>query len=282
MKRCCIVGTAPSYRETPWNDPSLEIASLNDAYALGLPRADRWYENHPFDEMWFRPRTMKVVDASLVPPGAYIRPEGHIEWLKKQAETIPVYLQHEPPEGWPANAHRLPIEQIHATFGDDYWASGPSYILAHLYLQGYRDIWITGIHLATEAEYREQRPQFEALINRLLGIDITLTKKDGFRFYQGKDLRVVLPQSSPIMQHGWKYAYEKRPQPKPNPYRDELASVAKEKNDLIRALVHWPEGKDRSHAVERLRRLEIIELDCKQMLQKAAASSVVLTAAVAA
>src|SRR5690349_21053380 len=103
MKRVCIVGTAPSWKETPWHDPSLEIWGLNDGYMLGYPRANRWYELHPFDKMWFRPKTQKAIKASDIPVGFYVRPEGHDEWLKKQAETIPVFLQKEPPAGWPAN-----------------------------------------------------------------------------------------------------------------------------------------------------------------------------------
>lgn len=270
-KRMCIVGTAPSYKQTPWNDPTLEIWSLNDAYMLGIPRADRWFELHPLDKMWFRPRTQKTVNAKDIPDGHYVRPEGHLEWLKKQAQTIPVFLQKEPPADWPAHARRLPIEQIQSAFGEDYWASGPSYMLALAMLEGYREVWVTGIHLSTEAEYREQRPQWEHLLGRFLGPKVTHVKKEGWRVYEG-DITLVLPESCPILRHGWKYAYETKPQPKPNPYRDELALVRRQKQDLIKALLHMADGPSKTAAMERLQRLEIIELDCQQMLSKANAS----------
>lgn len=277
MKRCCIVGTAPSWKETPWNDPSLECWGLNDGYMLGMPRADRWFDLHPIDHMWFRPKSMDVVDAKDVPPGSYIRPEGHLEWLKKQAETIPVYLRDAPPQDWPANARRMPIERIEAEFGSDYWASGPSYMLALAILEGYTEIWITGIHLSTQAEYIEQRPNWEHLLGRVLGKSYTVERKHGFRFYKG-DVTIVLPESCPILKHGWKYAYEQKPQPAPNPYRDELAEIRKQKQELINALVLWPADKPKDRALERLRRLEIAEMDCQQQLAKASMSSGVIKA----
>jgi hypothetical protein len=200
-KRVCITGTAPSWKMTPWHDRSWEIWSLNDAWMLGPKRWDRWYELHPIDKMWFRPRDQRVINQAAIPKGAYIRPEGHLEWLKEQAKTIPVFLQAAPPADWPANAHRFPIEAVHQAFGDDYWASGPSYMLAQAWLEGYTEIMITGIHLATEAEYREQRPQFEALIGRLLGPKVALEKRDGFRIYTGA-ITLWLPESAPILSHG--------------------------------------------------------------------------------
>lgn len=277
MKRVCITGTAPNYKQTPWTDPTLEIWSINDAYNLGFPRADRWFELHPFDKMTFRPKTQKFVHPKEIPAGHYIRPEGHVEWLKKQAETIPVYLQNTPPADWPANARRFPIEQVQQAFGEDYWASGPSYMLALAVLDGYTEIWITGINLATEAEYREQRPNWEFLLGRLLGPNVTQSKKNGFRVYDGH-IRIVLPDDCPILKHGWKYAYEPKPTPTPNPYREELRQARTDKAALVTALVNWPVGKDKAQALERLRRLEIVELDCQQMLAKANASSGTLVA----
>ncbi len=68
-KRCAIVGTAESWKDTPWDDPSLEIWSLNDAYSLnGFQRADRWFELHPTDKFYFRPKQQRAVYAELVPP----------------------------------------------------------------------------------------------------------------------------------------------------------------------------------------------------------------------
>jgi len=180
-----------------------------------------------------------------------------------------VYLQTEPPNDWPANARRFPIEAVHQAFGDAYWASGPSYMLAQAWLEGYTEIMITGIHLATEAEYREQRPQFENLIGRLLGPTVTTEVANGFRVYRGA-VSIWLPESTPILSHGWKYAYEHKPEPPPNPYRDELKRTAKTKNRLIEQLIVWPAGEDKTDALEQLNRLAVIEEDCHMQLQRAA------------
>lgn len=269
-KRVCIVGTAESWRQTPWTDPSIEIWSLNDAFSLGFPRADRWFELHPFDQMWFRPANQHFVDPRDIPKGAYVRPAGYLDWLKTQAKTIPVYLQNDPPSDWPVNAQRFPLEKVSAAFGDRYWASGPAYMLALAALEGYAEIWITGIHLATEHEYREQRPNWEFLLGRLLGPDVKESTIEGFRVYDGK-VRIVLPASCPILMHGWRYAFDPKPERPVDPWKAEWKAVQKEKDALIKALVNWPRGKDKAHAMERLRRLEIAQLDIQQQRQKAAA-----------
>ena len=87
-QRCCIVGTAPTWQMTPWNDPSVRIIGLNDAYVLGFPRVDEWYELHAFDKYTYRKLSQKVIRATDVPPGHYVRPIGHLEWLQQQAMTI--------------------------------------------------------------------------------------------------------------------------------------------------------------------------------------------------
>ena len=267
-KRVCIVGTAPSWRDTPWADVGLEVWSLNDAMMLGLPRASRWFEIHPLDKMVFRPKTQKFVKAEDIPPGHYMRPEGHIEWLREQAKTIPVYLQQVPPEGWPGHAQRFPIERVTEAFGADYWASGPSYMLALALLEGYTEIWITGIHLSTEAEYREQRPQWEFLLGRALGRNVTHSRIPGFRVYDGA-IRLVLPDACPILTHGWKYGYEPKPTPPPNPYAAEWKATQKEKHALVKDLVYWTKGPAAKRiAMERLARLEVIEQDIQNQTAK--------------
>jgi len=263
-KKAAIVGTFNTWRECPWNDPSLYIVSLNDAYSLGLPRADEWVECHPLDKMYFRDPRNKVVDARQVPEGFYVRPEGHLEWLKAQAKNIPVWLQQDPPAGWPENAKRLPIEQLEEKYGS-YWASGPAYILMHLYDRGFREFHIYGIHLATQHEYVEQRPNWEFCLGRLLGPEVKTTETDRVRIYDGSNgVRVVLPISCPILHHAWKYAYEPKPKPKPIPYADEWKAVQQEKQVLVRTLVHGMPDKKRSKVLARLQRLEIIELDIQQ------------------
>jgi hypothetical protein len=267
-KRAVIVGTAQSWRKAPWDDHRVTIATLNDAYALGMPRIDEHYELHPLEKMWFAPPGKHKIEAREIPPGSFVRPAGHLEWLKTQAAQIPVWLQKEPPADWPVNAARLPIEQIESEFGE-YWASGPVYEIAHFYLRGYREFEIYGIHLSTEHEYREQRPNFEFFLGRLLGPKVTesLDQPRGLRIYEGA-IRLVLPVETPILKHGWKYAYETKPVAPLNPYAEELARTQQQKRTLEKAMIRCPNGFDKTAMLAEYEDLEIVEIDCMQMIQR--------------
>lgn len=268
-KKVCIMGTAPSWRQTPWNDQSWDVWGLNDGYMLFPRRWNRWYELHPIDQMWFRDHDQKIIRVEDVPKGHYVRPKGHLEWLKEQAKNIPVFLQAEPPNDWPANAHRFPIEAIHKAYGADYWSSGPQYMVAQAALEYGADLelMVTGIHLATEAEYREQRPGFEMFLGRLLGPSVEMETRDGFRIYRGA-ITLWLPEAAPILKHGWKYAYEHKPDPPADPYKTELKQTVKAKNKLIEQLIMWPVGESKDAALDTLQRLSIIEEDCQVQLMR--------------
>lgn len=267
-QRAVIVGTAESWKRAPWQDPSAYIVGLNDAWSLGFPRADEWYELHPLDQMHFRDPRSKVIRAEDNPKGHYVRPAGHLEWLQKQAVAIPVWLQQAPPDGWPANAQPLPLADLEAKYGA-YWASGPAYELLHLYDRGFREIHIYGIHLATEHEYREQRSNFEFLIGRLLGPQITMTVDKGLRTYDGETgVRIVLPVESPILQHGWKYAFQPKPPKVLDPLDVEWKRTQKEKQQVLNAIVRLKNPREKQALVERLRRLEIVEMDIQQQAAK--------------
>lgn len=249
-KRVCILGTAESWSKAPFDDPSIEIWALNDCYCLNIKRADRWFELHPLDRMVFRPKTAKVIRGQI-PHGWFVRPEGHIEWLKNFAKTNPVYLQAEPDASWPVNAKRFPIEQAEAEFGQ-YWASGPSYMVALAMLEGYTEIQVYGIHLATEEEYRQQRSNFEFI----LGVA------------RGRGIKVVMAESSPVLRHPWRYAYDDKPALPENPMKAEWDATQKELKQLTQALVNWPVRKDKTRALERMKRLQVIALDIQQQAAK--------------
>ena len=215
-QRVAIVGTAGSWKQTPWNDAGLSIWSLNDAWRMpGFVRADAWFDFHPQDKFFHAPKDQPVY-AHQVPPGHYVRPSTHVAWLAQQAQTIPVYLhpdyltQRPEAKDWP-HARPFPKADIEATFGR-YFTSSPAWMLALAMLQGATEVHIYGIHLSTEHEYIEQRPQFEYLIGRFLnGTSITLETKDGLRTYRSGDRTLVLPESSPILQSNFQYAFEPRP-----------------------------------------------------------------------
>ena len=189
-KRIAILGTAPTWRECPFDDPTLEIWNLNDAHVLFPPRVDRWFDLHPIDKMYFRKPNQKI-NATDVPAGHFVRPTGHLEWLKKQ--TIPVYVQDANDLGSPS-ARTFPKDEIMRTISP-YFASSPAWMIGLALMEGVTELHIYGIHLATEWEYLRQKPN----MTFLLGIAV------------GRGVKVVIPKGAPLLVESHQYAYEADP-----------------------------------------------------------------------
>lgn len=264
VERAQIVGTAPNWIQTRWDDPGLRIVSLNDAYSLqGFRRADEWYELHPLRKFYFRPKAQRAVYADQVPYGHYVRPEGHLEWLQQQAATIPVWLQDAPPAGWPVNAQQFPKAALEAQYGA-YWASGPSYMLLHLIARGVKELHVYGINLATEQEYRDQRSNWEFLLGRFLGREVKTVTRDKCRYYEGRDALLVLPESCPILTHGWQYGYQSKPAP--NPVKLAMRKLQQEQGALAKRIVTLPRFADKRPMLDRLMRIDALLADCQMRL----------------
>ena len=227
---------------TPWTDSGLKIWSLNDAYRLpGFVRADAWFDFHPTDRFIAPPVEGQGMFAHQVPPGYYVRPADHLAWLGRQAQTIPVYLhpdyltQHPPARDWP-HARPFPKADIEAAFGR-YFTSSPAWMLALAMLQGAKEVHIYGIHLSTEHEYIEQRPQFEFLIGRFLGHEkLTVETKDELRTYRAGDRTLVLPESSPVLASDFQYAFQPRPRAALEPLKWDLHRFQVKANREIQKL----------------------------------------------
>lgn len=238
-QRVGIVGTAESWTQTPWTDVGISLVSLNDAYQRkGFVRADAWYDIHPPDK-YFHPQKDAPIYAHQVPAGHYVRPVGHLDWLAKQ--VIPVYLhpdyatRYPPAASWP-HAQAFPKAEIEAHFGR-YFGSSPAWMMAHAMLQGCRHFEIYGIHLATEQEYIEQRPQFEFLIGRVLGPSkVTVTIADGLRRYETADGLITLPVSSPVLSSDYQYAFDVRPRADVEPLRWETHKYQVKRDRAIQTL----------------------------------------------
>jgi hypothetical protein len=272
-KRVAIVGTAGSWKQTPWNDIGVQVWSLNDAYRMpGFVRADAWFDFHPVDK-FFHPPSDQPVFAHQVPPGHYVRPKEHVAWLGTQAQTIPVYLhpdyltQCPQAKDWP-HAKPFPKAEIEAVFGR-YFTSSPAWMLALAILQGATEVHIYGIHLSTEHEYIEQRPQFEFLIGRFLnGPSLTVETKDGLRTYRSGDRTLVLPESSPILQSNFQYAFEPRPRSFVEPLKWDLhryqVKASREMQRLRQAKPWTPTGQIKRD----LERYEALVADTQEQMQR--------------
>jgi hypothetical protein len=189
-RRICIMGTAPTWKDIPWDDPTLEIWGLNDAWLLNLPRVDRWFDVHPLDKLYFRDPSQKKIKQHEVPAGFFLRPKGHIEWLRQQ--TIPVYLQQARAD-IPAS-RTFPKAEIEAKFGRNF-ASSPAWMIGLALLEGVTELHIYGIHLATEWEYLKQKPNMTFLLGLAAGLGV----------------KVHLPKGCPLIAETHQYAYEPDP-----------------------------------------------------------------------
>jgi hypothetical protein len=244
VKRCAIVGTAPSWAQTPWDDPTLKIFGLNDGYTLGVPRADEWFDLHPIDKMWFRPKNKTTFVEGEIPDGAYVRPEGHLDWMQGKAQSIPVWLRDEPPAGWPVNAQRFPYEEVLEFLKarpdqDAYIASSPVQMLAYAIVRGYTEIHIYGIHLATQAEYLKQRPNFEWAMGKAEGMGIS----------------IVLPPECPLLKHTHIYGREAEPA-RPDAAAIKLQKqIQRQMNKVANELIAWPRWKSKDKPLAEWARL---------------------------
>jgi hypothetical protein len=270
--RIAIVGTAQTWKLTPWTDPGLKVWSLNDAYRLkGFGRADAWYDLHPMDHFHYVQEGQGQVYAHQVPPGHYVRPKDHVQWLAQQ--SIPVWLhpdyltQHPDASTW-RHAHAFPRAEIQAEFGM-YFTSSPAWMMAHAVMQGHKEIHIYGIHLATEHEYIEQRPNFEFLIGRVLGSSrMTVQVKNGLRYHETQDGLVVLPEASPILSSDFQYAFEPRPRSHLEPLRWEMHKIGVKQARLIQELRKKKRWQSARAIDAELQRLEARHADVQEQMQR--------------
>lgn len=189
-RHICIVGTAPTYRDAPWDDPRVEMWCLNDFHVLQPKRADRWFDLHPFDKFYFSEPGKRVL-AHHVPAGFFIRPRGHVEFLRSQ--MIPVYVQDARMLGTPS-AKTFPKADVEAAVGP-HFASSPAWMLGLALMEGVTDLYIYGIHLATEWEYLRQKPNFSFLLG----------------LAAGRGVRLHLPKTAPLIRESHQYAYDPDP-----------------------------------------------------------------------
>lgn len=258
-KRCAIVGTAATWKLCPWQDHNLDILGLNDAYLLGyrlsgqlmLPRQTHWFDLHRFHEMYFRPREERVVLESEIPVGSYVRPQGHLEWLRTRPH--PVILHDPPPSDWPSTCQAFPWAQIREKYGD-YFTSTPAWMLVWAIEQGYREIHVYGIHLATEWEYVEQRPCFEQWM----------------RYAIDRGCKIVLPVGCPLLKGKRIYACESKADLCLQRITREIAAVKRQGAAVRRALedTPWYAISEKQHLRSRLRRLELELVDLRSQQQR--------------
>lgn len=249
-RRIAILGTAPTWKLCPWDDPTLEVWCLNDMHILNVPRADRWYDLHPLDQMFFRPQD-RPVHSHEIPAGFFVRPQGHLEWLK--AQTIPVYLQEARPD-FPSS-RTFPKAEIEAKFGRNFMSS-PAWMIGHALLEGVTELHIYGIHLATEWEYLKQKPNMTFLLGLSAGLGV----------------KVVLPKGCPLLKESHQYAFEPDPDLPKVAAQRKLDGILTQRDAVAKRLAKpWWQRRD-PNLKTRLAWLNAQALDAKLGVQHAMAA----------
>ena len=167
--KLAIIGFTPSRTKAPWNNQEWEFAGLNALYVhekeMPLDRFTRWFDLH----------NMEAVTAERL--------------ANYRKMKCPVYLQEIVPDMPQSVA--FPKAEIEARFTDAYFTNSISWMIGWGMLMGYKAIGIWGVDMATDSEYRHQRPNVEYWIGRARGMGI----------------EVIVPETSDLLKASHQYGY---------------------------------------------------------------------------
>lgn len=210
-KKVAIVGFAASYREAPYDDPSVQIWGMNELWKY-LPRWDRWFELHP------REVFAKEGDRDQA---------AHVMWLQQQGADKPIYMLQRF-EDIPGSVS-YPIEAMTRQFFPDqprpYFTSSIAMMLALAISEAPTWIGLYGIDLASDTEYAQQRAAAEYFIGLARGMGID----------------VVIAKGSALLKADAVYGYDQQPHQAKRPMSKEwlqtrLAELQKKRDDVLSAL----------------------------------------------
>ena len=164
MKKVALVGTAPSGRSAPFNDPSWEIwgCGLRAEY---VTRATRWFELHRLDGE---------------------PPEWAAEWRRLVSLWEDTELWMFYPE--PALSKKPVIElnpaPLVARYGSFFMTSTFSWMMAQAMEEGAEAIGLWGVDMEYGTEYRQQRTGLRHFIElaKLVGIDVQRVVTSGIAY----------------------------------------------------------------------------------------------------
>jgi hypothetical protein len=175
-KKVAIVGFAPSWNKAPFADREFEIWGLNELYMyfekVEGHRWDRWFEIH---------QRKLIFESDRQGP----------EHLKKLASMkCPVYmLDHY--DDIPTSV-KYPLEEIMKYFDTNYFTNSISYMLALAIYEGYEEIHVYGVDMATDTEYETQRASCEYFIG----------------VAWGKGIKVYVPSEADLLKTRYLYGYQ--------------------------------------------------------------------------
>lgn len=164
----------------PFDDPEWEIWGLNEEYRFEwMKNWDRWFQIHPEDD--FRRKGN--------PNDPY-----HEAWLKRQKplgepKAFPIYMQAHFEDIAPS--YEFPIDKIEEDLGINYYCSSISYMLGMAAWMGYSTVGLFGVEMASDTEYRYQRPNGEFWLGYMIG----------------KGVKIILPEEANLLR-GQRYGFD--------------------------------------------------------------------------
>jgi hypothetical protein len=183
QKKIAIVGFADSWKLAPFDDPSVKVFGLNELHKY-VPRWDYWIEIHDGETLGVTERDLSEGEQ-----------KRHLAWLS-QDHGKPIFMQPQHCDGRFPNAVPFPLERVSKWCpdpGKPYFTSSIGMMLAWAIEEGYDWIGLYGIDLASDVEYRFQRPNAEYFIGLARGMGKT----------------VDIAPTSAICKAGHLYGYEK-------------------------------------------------------------------------
>ena len=151
-----IVGFAPSWVETPWDDDG-ERWGMNALHKIAPDKPfDRWYQLHDIDEHHKEDRA------------------EHIGWLRGSKLPIIMWPEHIEKYGKEIpNAVAYPKDEVIAMFGK-YFTNTVSWMVAHALFEDRENIGVYGVDMAQDSEYGNQRPSCEYFVGWARGMGKTV------------------------------------------------------------------------------------------------------------
>lgn len=164
--KVAIVGFAPCWDETPWDDSSFDIWGINELYIQvrsrygGDKNFSAWFEIHnPFS------------------PSRNI--PSHHDWMKKWDKPILMQQHYD----WIPNSIAIPRDNIVDYFNQNFvindegasftdYSNQISVMTAMAIMMGYKEIHIYGVDMAQQSEYAWQRASCQFFIGYAAGMGV--------------------------------------------------------------------------------------------------------------
>jgi hypothetical protein len=173
LNRLAIVGSHTRTRDqAPWNDPAYDIWVFNEAAQKDWCK--RW-------DVCFQMHKPEVYRS----PHNFVQ-SNHWEWLQQDHGDRQIIMQSIDPEV--PNSYAFPMREIvEAVPGArlNWFKSSAAYALALALYQGYRDIDLYGLDMASNTEYGYQLSNFQFWIGIALGMGARIEVLSNERFFSG-------------------------------------------------------------------------------------------------